>query len=94
MADLADVTGADIYGDISCQSDRWWACVIPAEVRRQLGLRPGVEVVLDVADGELRIRSVQQAIESAQTLVRRYVRQETSLSAELIRERHEASRPE
>jgi antitoxin PrlF len=68
--------------------------VIPAEVRRQLGLRPGVEVVLDVADGELRIRSVQQAIESAQTLVRRYVRQETSLSAELIRERHEASRLE
>ncbi len=68
--------------------------VIPAEVRRQLGLRPGVEVVLDVADGELRIRSVRQAIESAQTLVRRYVGQETSLSAELIRERQEASRLE
>jgi AbrB family looped-hinge helix DNA binding protein len=40
--------------------------VIPAEIRRQLGFRPGVEVVLDVANGELRIRSVRQAVEGAQ----------------------------
>ena len=66
--------------------------VIPAELRRQLGLQPGAEVVLDVADGELRIRSVRQAVESAQALVRRYVAQGTSLADELIAERREAAR--
>jgi AbrB family looped-hinge helix DNA binding protein len=68
--------------------------VIPAEIRRQLGLQPGAEVVLDVADGELRIRSVQQAIEGAQSIVRRYVRQDTKLADELITERREAARLE
>jgi AbrB family looped-hinge helix DNA binding protein len=68
--------------------------VIPAEFRRQLGLQPGAEVVMDIADGELRIRSVQQAIERAQSLVRRYVGQDTNLADELINERREAARLE
>jgi AbrB family looped-hinge helix DNA binding protein len=68
--------------------------VIPAEIRRQLGLQPGAEVVLDVTNEELRIRSVRQAIENAQLLVRRYVTSSTSLADELISERHEAARRE
>lgn len=51
-------------------------------------------MVLDIADGELRIRSVRQTIERAQSLVRRHVRPGTSLADELIRERHEAARLE
>jgi antitoxin PrlF len=47
--------------------------VIPAGFRRQLGLQPGAEVVMEIADGELRIRSVRQAIGRAQSLVRQYV---------------------
>jgi AbrB family looped-hinge helix DNA binding protein len=43
--------------------------VIPADVRRQLGLSTGDEVILDVTDGASRIRSVQRAIASAQSLV-------------------------
>jgi len=65
--------------------------VIPAELRRQLGLQLGSDVILDIADGELRIRSVQQAIQHAQALVRRHVRPGASLSDELIRERREAA---
>jgi AbrB family looped-hinge helix DNA binding protein len=65
--------------------------VIPAEIRRQLGFQPGVEVVLSVADGELRIRSVRQAIERARELVRRHVGEGTSMTDELISERHEAA---
>jgi AbrB family looped-hinge helix DNA binding protein len=68
--------------------------VIPAEFRRQLGLQPGAEVVMDIADGELRIRSVRQAVERAQSLVRRYVGQGTNLADELINERREAARLE
>jgi AbrB family looped-hinge helix DNA binding protein len=68
--------------------------VIPAEIRRQLGLQPGAEVVLSIADGELRIRSVHQAIERARELVRRHVADGTSLADELIAERHEAARLE
>ena len=66
--------------------------VIPADLRRQLGLQTGDEVVLDVTDGELRIRSLPQAIERAQSLVRRYVGEDTSLADELIGERREAAR--
>jgi AbrB family looped-hinge helix DNA binding protein len=39
--------------------------VIPAEFRRQLDLQPGAEVILDVTDGDLRIRSLRRAIERA-----------------------------
>ena len=68
--------------------------VIPAELRRQLGFQPGSEVVVGVMDGELRIRSVRQAIERAQELVRRHVGEGTSLADEVIGERHEAARLE
>jgi AbrB family looped-hinge helix DNA binding protein len=68
--------------------------VIPAEIRRELGFQPGVEIVLTVAEGELRIRSVRQAIERARELVRRHVDESTSLADELISERHEAARLE
>ena len=68
--------------------------VIPAEFRRQLDLQPGAEVILDVTDGELRIRSLRRAIERAQTLVRRHVPDGISLAEELIRERREAARRE
>jgi len=68
--------------------------VIPAEFRRQLDLQPGAEVLLDVTDGELRIRSLRWAIERAQALVRRHVPEGTRLADELIRERREAARLE
>jgi AbrB family looped-hinge helix DNA binding protein len=68
--------------------------VIPADFRRQLGLQPGTEVILDIADGDLRIRSLGRAIARAQSLVRRHVPQGASLTDELIRERHEAAQLE
>jgi hypothetical protein len=52
----------------------------------------GDEVVIDIADGEVRIRSLRQAIKRAQSLVGRYVRKQTSLAEELISERREAAR--
>ena len=67
--------------------------VIPAEFRRRLGLNPGDNVVLDLRDGELRVRSLRRAIERAQTLVSQFVPEDVSLSEELIRDRRaEAAR--
>jgi AbrB family looped-hinge helix DNA binding protein len=61
--------------------------VIPAEFRRKLGLNPGDSVVIDIADGELRVRSLRAAVQRAQALVRRYIPAGVSLSEELIRDR-------
>jgi AbrB family looped-hinge helix DNA binding protein len=63
--------------------------VIPARLRHELGLQPGDRVILDVDDGELRVRSLDAAIRRAQELVAEYVPDGVSLADELIRERRE-----
>ena len=60
--------------------------VIPAEFRRALALAPGESVVLDIRDGELRVRSLRRAVERAQALVRPYVGADP-LAASLIADR-------
>ncbi len=62
--------------------------VSPAEFLRQMGLIPGESVLIDLRDGEVRVRSLRGAVEKAQALVHRYVPEGVSLSEELIRERH------
>ena len=43
---------------------------VPSEMRRQLGLRPGTTVMLEVVDGELRARSVASVMERARAMSR------------------------
>jgi AbrB family looped-hinge helix DNA binding protein len=67
--------------------------VIPADFRKGLGVRTGDQVVVDLKDGELRVRSLDAVVERAQALVRRYVPGEVSLADELIADRRaEAAR--
>jgi AbrB family looped-hinge helix DNA binding protein len=67
--------------------------VIPADLRKSLGVRAGDQVVVDLKDGELRVRSLDAVVERAQALVRRYVPGEVSLADELIADRRaEAAR--
>jgi AbrB family looped-hinge helix DNA binding protein len=61
--------------------------VIPATVRKQLGLKVGDEVVLELSDDALRIRSLGSAIRQAQKAVRRYVDEDARLSDELVGDR-------
>ena len=68
--------------------------VIPASFRKQLGIRIGDEVVLQIEDDELRIITLKRNIERAQRLVRKHVKPGTSLVDELIAERREAARNE
>jgi AbrB family looped-hinge helix DNA binding protein len=67
--------------------------VIPAAIRKELGLKVGDDVILEVDDGALRVRSLKDAIAHAQALVRRHVPEGRSLADELIAERRrEAAR--
>jgi AbrB family looped-hinge helix DNA binding protein len=68
--------------------------VIPASFRKRLGMRLGDEVVLRIQDDELRITTLKRNIERAQRLVRKHVKQGTSLVDELIAERREAAHDE
>ena len=69
--------------------------VLPAEFRKALGVSVGDSVVIELRDGELRLRSLDAAIRRAQETVRKYVPEGVSLADELIRERRkEAAREE
>ncbi|MFQ6028048.1 MAG: AbrB/MazE/SpoVT family DNA-binding domain-containing protein [Dehalococcoidia bacterium] len=61
--------------------------VIPAKYRKLLGIKPGDEVVLTVADGELRILPLREAVKRAQETLRKYIPEGRSLSEELVQER-------
>lgn len=63
--------------------------VIPAAMRRELGIGAGDTVLVSVDEGELRVRSLTSAIARAQALVRKYVPEGVSLVDQLIAERRE-----
>jgi AbrB family looped-hinge helix DNA binding protein len=67
--------------------------VIPAEIRKILGLKVGDSLLLRVEDSELHIITVEQAWSRAQGIVRRFVPPGESLVDELIADRRaEAAR--
>jgi AbrB family looped-hinge helix DNA binding protein len=68
--------------------------VIPASLRKALGINVGDEVILRIEDNELRITTLKRRIERAQESVRRYVKPGESLVDELIAERREAAKRE
>jgi len=61
--------------------------VIPADIRRELGLEEGEPVVMRVEDGVLRIWSVREGIRRAQEIGRKYAHPGVSVVDELIAER-------
>ena len=62
--------------------------VIPAALRRAIGLEPGGDVLLRVENGEIRLIPAHQAIKRAQQVVRQYAAPGESASESLITERH------
>jgi bifunctional DNA-binding transcriptional regulator/antitoxin component of YhaV-PrlF toxin-antitoxin module len=61
--------------------------VIPAEFLEALGMRIGDDVILALAEGEMRIFIRAEAIRRAQEEMHRYVLAERGLADELIAER-------
>ena len=68
--------------------------VIPAEIRKALGMDAGGTLDLRVEDHELRISTIRGRILRAQERVRKYVPEGVSLSEELSVERREAAKHE
>lgn len=69
--------------------------VLPAECREAAGMKPGVEVMVEVVGkGELRLRTKEAAVRRAQALVAKYVsKKDHDVVAELIADRRkEAAR--
>jgi len=61
--------------------------VIPAEIRRSLGLKEGDAVLFELRDGEAVITTRRARLERARALVRKHVPEGVSLVDELIAER-------
>jgi AbrB family looped-hinge helix DNA binding protein len=61
--------------------------VIPAEIRRSLGLKEGDTVLFELRDGEAVITTRRARLERARALVRKHVPEGVSLVDELIAER-------
>lgn len=68
--------------------------VIPASFRRELGLQVGDTVVMELENGELRVRSLDAAIADMQRLVKSFVPEGVSLVDELIEDRRTEARHE
>jgi AbrB family looped-hinge helix DNA binding protein len=68
--------------------------VIPAELRKALGVGVGDTMVIELDGDELRLRSQKAMIKRIQAIVRKYVPPEASLSDELIQERRGEARRE
>lgn len=61
--------------------------VVPAEIRKILGIKEGDTVLWEFVDGEARLTTKLQRMRKAQALVRQYVPEGVSLADELIAER-------
>jgi len=68
--------------------------VIPAQVRKVLGVEAGDEIILEQERNAFRITTQQQRIAEARKRIRRYIKPGTRLVDELIAERREAAKHE
>jgi AbrB family looped-hinge helix DNA binding protein len=66
--------------------------VIPAEMRCELGIQPGDQIVLSVHGKELRMTTLRERIAQAQAKVRKYFPTGTRMSERLIEDRREEVR--
>lgn len=67
--------------------------VIPAAFRREMGIKPGDTLIVEMDEGELRVRSLPSAIQRVQARMRELNPEGRSLVEELIAERRaEAAR--
>lgn len=68
--------------------------VIPADIRKALGMDPGGTLDLRVKDGELRISTLRERIRRVQERARKIIPPGVSLSEELSAERREEAKRE
>lgn len=60
---------------------------LPADIRRELGLNDGDQVVMRVVDGELHVRPARDVLKRIQAMLRPYAPTDGSVTEELIADR-------
>ncbi len=68
--------------------------VIPANVRKALGVEAGDEIILQQEENSFRLTTQQQRIAEAKRRIRRYIKPGSKVVDELIAERREAAKLE
>jgi AbrB family looped-hinge helix DNA binding protein len=68
--------------------------VIPAEIRREMNIKPGETLLMEFADGVLTIESHRARIRRIQEEFKKYARPGVLASDELIAQRREEARRE
>jgi AbrB family looped-hinge helix DNA binding protein len=68
--------------------------VIPAAIRKKLGMKPGDTLLLRVEDDVLKIESQRQRVRRVQQSMRRFIPPERDLSGELLADRREEAQQE
>jgi AbrB family looped-hinge helix DNA binding protein len=68
--------------------------VIPAELRKELGIKAGDQLLFEVKGRELRMTTLRERIAKVQQEMKKYFPPGTRLSDELIAERREAAKHE
>ncbi len=67
---------------------------IPASLRSAVGLERGGDVIVEVVDGELHVRTVAQAMERARAVARRIVTEKAGASVDdFLKDRRRATDP-
>lgn len=61
--------------------------LLPAEIRKELGVEPGMDLLLTCADGIVRLETRAHALARARRLARRLARPGTSVVDEFLAER-------
>jgi len=68
--------------------------VTPAELRRELGIKVGGELVVESDEGEVRMRSRRDGVRQAQAILGKYVRKGGSAAEELLADRRREAESE
>ncbi len=63
--------------------------IVPAKIRKALGLQPGDNFVIRLENGSIRLIPLGQAVQLAQQKVKQYVPEGTSLVEALLQARRE-----
>lgn len=63
--------------------------VLPAELRKELGIKDGDDVIFGRTEHGIEIKTLDEAIRQAQALCAKYIQPGLSVVDELIRERRE-----
>lgn len=72
---------------VRCRIDPVGRMLIPADIRQQLNIGPGDEVIIEVHDGQMTVSTFQAVLRELQDEIKRHAKPGGSVVDELLAER-------